>query len=175
MKKKLDIQYGPYPAPDNLLDLYWPDEGADAVFIFFHGGGLQNGSKQINEAALEFFTDRGIAVASANYRMYPVSEKGAKIRGQLPVNGGRTESVGLELDEDLTLLLRKGDEAQITLQANLPEHLNAPVKQGMQVGSVDVLLGGRVVAQVRVAASESVLRQSFMDGLRRVLLLWCFG
>ena len=71
MKKKLDIQYGPYPAPDNLLDLYWPDEGADAVFIFFHGGGLEAGSKQINEAALEFFTDRGIAVASANYRMYP--------------------------------------------------------------------------------------------------------
>ncbi len=110
----------------------------------------------------------------ANYRMYPVSERGAKVRGQLPVNGGSEDAVGLELDEDLTLLLRKGDEAQIKLQANLPTHLTAPVRKGMQVGYVDVLLGDRVVAQVRVAASDDVRRQSFLDGLRRVLRLWCF-
>jgi len=110
----------------------------------------------------------------ANYRMYPVSERGAKVRGQLPVNGGSEETVGLELDEDLTLLLRKGDESQIKLQANLPTYLTAPVKRGMQVGYVDVLLGERVVAQVRVAASDDVRRQSFLDGLRRVLSLWCF-
>ena len=110
----------------------------------------------------------------ANYRMYPVSERGAKVRGQLPVNGGSEETVGLELDEDLTLLLRKGDESQIRLQANLPTYLTAPVKRGMQVGYVDVLLGERVVAQVRVAASDDVRRQSFLDGLRRVLSLWCF-
>lgn len=71
MNTKLNITYGPYPAPDNLLDLYWPEGGADSVFIFFHGGGLENGSKAISEEGIRFFTDRGIAIASANYRMYP--------------------------------------------------------------------------------------------------------
>jgi len=80
----------------------------------------------------------------------------------------------VELDEDLTLLLRKGDEQYVRLQANLPAYLTAPVRQGDPIGYVDVMLGERVVAQVRVCASESVGRQSFADGLGRVLKLWCF-
>ena len=110
----------------------------------------------------------------AGYRMYPVSEKGAKIRGRLPVSGGSKEAVSVELDEDLTLLLRKGDEQYVRLQANLPAYLTAPVRQGDPIGYVDVMLGERVVAQVRVCVSESVGRQSFADGLGRVLKLWCF-
>lgn len=111
----------------------------------------------------------------ANYRRYPVTEKGAKVRGELPVVGGSEESVELMLDADLTLLVQRGDEQQISLSANLPAYLSAPVRQGDYAGSVDVLLGSRVVAQVDVVAAHSVPRQSFFDGLKRVLRHWCIG
>ncbi len=111
----------------------------------------------------------------ANYRRYPVTEKGAKVRGELPVIGGSEDSIELELNEDLTLLLLRGDEQQISLQANLPAHINAPVEKGAYIGSVDVLLGTRVIAQVDVVAAQSVPRQSFMDGLERVLEQWRIG
>ena len=110
----------------------------------------------------------------ANYRRYPVTEKGAKVRGQMPVTGGSSDALTLELAEDLTLLVRRGDEQQIRLQANLPEQASAPIEKGEHMGSVDVLLGDRVVGRVQVVAAESIGRRRFSDGFRQVLQLWCF-
>lgn len=110
----------------------------------------------------------------ANYRRYPVTEKGARVRGELSVKGGSADYVALELDDDLTLLLHRGDEQQVNLQPNLPEQVTAPIEIGERVGSVDVLLGNRVIAQVQVVAAESVGRQSFADGFGKVLSSWRF-
>ena len=110
----------------------------------------------------------------ANYRRYPVTEKGARVRGELPVTGGSSDQVPLMIDEDLTLLIRRGEEEKVKLQANLPETAAAPINEGDVVGSVDVLLGERVVGQVRVVAAESVGRQSLLDGFSKMLRNWCF-
>ena len=63
-----DISYG--NLPENKLDLYIPDCENYPTFVYFHGGGLVNGSKE----DCKFYSslcDMGIAVATANYRMYP--------------------------------------------------------------------------------------------------------
>ena len=41
MKKHSDMEY----APGRLLDLYLPEGDVKAVFIYFHGGGLEAGDK----------------------------------------------------------------------------------------------------------------------------------
>ncbi len=110
----------------------------------------------------------------ANYRRYPVSEKGAKVRGSLPVTGGAKDELSLELGGDLTLLIRRGEEEKIRLQANLPESAIAPVEKGEHMGSVDVLLNDRLVGRVQIVASEQIGRQRAADGFNRVLENWCF-
>ena len=110
----------------------------------------------------------------AGYRRYPVAQKGARIRGELPVRGGAAQSVPLELDGDLTLLLEKGEESQVSLSPNLPEWVDAPVRRGDCVGSVDVLLGERLLARLPVAAAQDVPRQSLWDGWRRVKQNWMY-
>lgn len=57
--------------PECVLDLCEP-EGVSKppLFIFFHGGGLVNGTHAIYPA-LASLAERGIAVASPAYRMYP--------------------------------------------------------------------------------------------------------
>ena len=51
-----------------VLDLYYPEGGRDfPVVVFFHGGGLTGGEKFIPEA----WREKGIAVATANYRFSP--------------------------------------------------------------------------------------------------------
>lgn len=56
------------------LDLHLPDKGDSfSVFVYFHGGGFERGDKA-SEKLMPFYkymTDHGIAVATANYRMYP--------------------------------------------------------------------------------------------------------
>lgn len=71
MRKLTDIAYGLHPA--HKLDLYLPDEGAFDVFVYMHGGGLENGDKAWSDAFGEYVTARGVAVASINYRMYPTA------------------------------------------------------------------------------------------------------
>ena len=110
----------------------------------------------------------------ANYRTYPVAQKGARVRGTMPVVAGEKDGVKLALDEDMTLLIEKGEEGEITLTPRLPESVRAPVRAGQRLGSVDVIKDGRLVGQVAVAAAESVNAQNYWDVVRRVLGAWRF-
>jgi D-alanyl-D-alanine carboxypeptidase (penicillin-binding protein 5/6) len=110
----------------------------------------------------------------ANYRTYPVAQKGARVRGTMPVVSGEKEGVKLALDENMTLLIEKGEEGQITLTPHLPESVRVPIRAGQRVGSVDVIKDGRVVGQVAVAAAETVNAQNYWDVVRRVLGSWRF-
>ena len=64
-----DICYS--PETKQCLDIYLPESNAFAVLVYFHGGGLERGDKVTGKAFITHLTERGIAVVSANYRMYP--------------------------------------------------------------------------------------------------------
>jgi len=69
MKKIENIYYTAMKHPRHVLDLYLPDTDTFPVFVYFHGGGIVGGDKQY-----DFFNElveKGIAVVSAHYRLYP--------------------------------------------------------------------------------------------------------
>lgn len=70
MKKYLDIAYCENGVEAQKLDLWLPEKENFPVFVFFHGGGLEAGDKA-DEAFIPELVEQGIAVVSANYRMYP--------------------------------------------------------------------------------------------------------
>ncbi len=67
MKTFLDLEY----KEGVHLDLYLPDADEFDLFVYFHGGGLCAGSKTEIEPFVKAFTDKNVAVASVEYRMYP--------------------------------------------------------------------------------------------------------
>ncbi|MBQ7811379.1 MAG: alpha/beta hydrolase [Bacteroidales bacterium] len=51
-----------------VLDIYYPDtDKGFATLVWYHGGGLEGGNKEL----LEGFRRQGFAVVSVNYRLYP--------------------------------------------------------------------------------------------------------
>ena len=69
-----NISYDEYSGVDNArqkMDIYFPTKKNFPVFLYFHGGGFVNGSKDDLDILAKFFNDKGIAFAAANYRMYP--------------------------------------------------------------------------------------------------------
>ena len=108
----------------------------------------------------------------ANYRLYPVAEKGTPVKGGLQVNGGDADQVPLVIDGDLTLLITKGNEQNVELTPNLPEFLDAPVEAGQRVGSVDVLLDERRVASLDIVTAGSVTATGFGHVIKRIAGLW---
>ncbi|MBO5454325.1 MAG: alpha/beta hydrolase [Clostridia bacterium] len=71
MKIIKDISYSKYDNIDKKLDLYLPKSDNFPIFVYFHGGGIEKGDKQSAEAFAPYLADKGIAIASVNYRMYP--------------------------------------------------------------------------------------------------------
>ena len=108
----------------------------------------------------------------ANYRRYPVAEKGTRIRGELPVTGGAREGVSLMLNGELTLLVLKGSEQGIQLSPNLPESIAAPVQAGDQVGTVAVVVEGRTVAEIPVVTCDSVDSKGLNRGFQHFWQNW---
>lgn len=70
MKKTENIVYGDLDSV-HKLDLYLPDHSVSSLFVYFHGGGLEAFDKNVADVFAPYLTTRGIAVVSANYRMYP--------------------------------------------------------------------------------------------------------
>ena len=130
--------------------------------------GGSSGKKRF--ACAEKMFDHGFA----NYRLLTAAERGTRVRGEMPVTGGSLDSVPLALDGDLTLLMNKAEAAEIELKPNLPPSVAAPVAAGDEIGYVDILLNGRTIARIPVAAAGSVARQGFPDAWRRLWEGWMF-
>lgn len=71
MRTIKDIAYG--NCETQKLNIYLPEADAKDVFVYFHGGGIENGDKSTAENCAVYLTERGIAVVSANYRLYPTA------------------------------------------------------------------------------------------------------
>ena len=128
--------------------------------------GAPSGSERFEIASKMF--DYGFA----NYRLYPVAQKGTKIKGTLPVQGGRPDSVSLILDGDLTLLVTKGSEQDISLVPELPERVEAPVAVGDLIGYVRVEQNGRTLAKLPVVAASASEIKGFDGNLKKLLRHW---
>lgn len=67
-----DISYSKSQCERCLLDLYLPEKKEFPVLIYFHGGGLEEGSKE-EEAIIVNLVQDNIALVRVNYRLYPAA------------------------------------------------------------------------------------------------------
>lgn len=62
-----DLEY-----KENLfIDLHLPESEQFDLFVYFHGGGLEHGSRKDMEVFAKTLANNNIATASVEYRMYP--------------------------------------------------------------------------------------------------------
>lgn len=108
----------------------------------------------------------------ANYRLYPVAEKGTPVKGALTVTGGDEDCVPLVIDGDLTLLITKGNEQEVELVPSIPDFIEAPVAAGQKIGSVDVILDDRKVASLDIVTAESVAATGLDHVIAKIISLW---
>ncbi len=74
MKTVKNIAYTDSDNERQMLDLYLPDTEGFTTFVYFHGGGLESGSKDEGVEMFSGLINRNIAVVSVNYRLYPFAQ-----------------------------------------------------------------------------------------------------
>lgn len=86
----------------------------------------------------------------------------------LVLNGGVYPTLPIKY-EDSQLVLKKGSAAKLTKNLVLPETISAPVAAGDEVGKIEYLLDGEVVATSPIIAAEDRDRIGFGEVLSRFL------
>lgn len=70
MHKRSDLCYGESFIPAHRLDFYLPDQPEFKTLVWFHGGGMEKGTRNVGPLA-DYCANHGVAFASADYRLYP--------------------------------------------------------------------------------------------------------
>ena len=91
--------------------------------------------------------------------------RGGELRSEAPVYGGAEETVALGLAEDLTLVIPRGAEQQISAVAEIDREINAPVLPGTAFGELQVTLDGELLATRPLLALEGVSEGSVIQQL----------
>ena len=76
----------------------------------------------------------------------------------IPVLLGEQGQIQPQLERECRLLVRKGQEGQITTRLTLAQDLAAPVEQGQKVGEMEVLVDGQVRDTVPILSAQGVER-----------------
>ena len=87
----------------------------------------------------------------------------------IPVRHGLDTAVAVKADPVPTLLLKKGQEKEVTQTVTLAEDLDAPVEKGQIVGELTLKLADEPLASVPIRADDAVLRLTFFRALLRLL------
>ena len=95
----------------------------------------------------------------AGYQMFSAVGEGEALNMSVPVRLGGRDSVSVMSGGDCSLLIKKGEQGDISLEAALVESVHAPVCEGDVLGEIRVKQGERIVAIVAVAGKPCSFRE----------------
>jgi D-alanyl-D-alanine carboxypeptidase (penicillin-binding protein 5/6) len=107
----------------------------------------------------------------ANYETKLVNNKGEQVQ-KLSVKKGINATVNATFGEDVKLLLKKGNKAEIQREINLNNDLIAPVKTGQKIGEIVYVLEGKEVGRAELLADRDIQRASFIRLFVNMISEW---
>ncbi len=110
----------------------------------------------------------------ANYQLVQAAKRGEKVGMQVAVRRGAQDAVDAVIGEALSLLMRRGEEKSLSLEAVLPDSVSAPIREGEALGEVRVLRDGQEIRRLPLVAAGEVLLPGMLEGLLRILQGWRF-
>ena len=128
--------------------------------------GVPNSQTRFDEARA--MMDYGFAT----YARVQVAGKGDLVGVTVPVKLGARDAVDVALGGGLTMLLRAGQEGQLSFETSLAEQVTAPVRAGDELGTVRVLLGGKAIAEIPAVAAQDVRLPGLLEGFFRLWENW---
>jgi D-alanyl-D-alanine carboxypeptidase (penicillin-binding protein 5/6) len=107
----------------------------------------------------------------ANYYSILLLGKSEKVM-TLPVEKGSIEEVDVITAENLSLLLKKGDEVNYTIRTVLPARLKTPLKAGEIVGTMQAVEEEKILKEVPLIVTANVKKASLMELFWKYLSTW---
>jgi len=107
----------------------------------------------------------------ANYAISKGDEAGMN-RGQIRINKGTVESVGVIVKEQVSVVMPKGNHVQLESRVEMLDSLSAPVLAGTKAGEVIYISEGKEVGRSDLVTAEDVLRADLGHMMFRLINRW---
>lgn len=107
----------------------------------------------------------------ANYSTYTVGKKGDVIK-TIEVSKGNKTSINAVFDNDVNVLIRKGEEKQIEPKFILPDKISAPIAKGDKLGELLITKNGETIQNITIVSQEDVPKASFINNILKALRYW---
>lgn len=85
---------------------------------------------------------------------------------------GTLNEVNAIYESSPSLLIKNGEESNITYEINLPENIQAPVIQGQQLGTISYYLNNEKIADVNLISESSVNKITFISMIKFLFSDW---
>ena len=122
---------------------------------------------KIRFAEAEKLLDYGFS----NYEYKALAKKGDILK-QIEVTKGVKETINLVLEEDVGILLKKGQEKEIEQSIQINEKVLAPIYQGQKLGEIIYSLDGKEIARVNIVSDSNIDKNSFGNLIGYVYKNW---
>ncbi len=116
------------------------------------------------------FAKNSINYAAATYTVKQIAKAGGKVK-TVPLAGGGNTAVDLFAKEDLSILLKKGEEAGLEKKVEVNEIL-PPIAKGTVVGRIIVKTADGAEYSVALAPNADIEELTFSSCLHKILQKW---
>jgi D-alanyl-D-alanine carboxypeptidase (penicillin-binding protein 5/6) len=106
-----------------------------------------------------------------NFEKTPIIQKGAELSAAC-VDRAKESSVPLAAEEDVSILMKKGENVDYKLKIDKPYFISAPVKKGDAVGKADVYVNGNKIGETKLVATRDIERFCFEDNFKNIFKKW---
>lgn len=110
--------------------------------------------------------------AFENYYTKTFLVKGQVIDKQIPVSGALSRSISASALCDLSVLVKRGEEKNWTMEFNLPKCVRAPQRKGEVIGQAIALRRGERVTDVPIVLCEEIPKLGIPAIIREIFFRW---
>ena len=107
----------------------------------------------------------------ANYTSKSFGNKGDIIQ-EVDVNKGIENTVNVVLEENVCVLIKKGDTGNITQNVIINENISAPIKQGDVLGRIEFKTGDEVILEKNLVAEKDIEKTTLWNITTNLYLKW---
>ena len=98
----------------------------------------------------------------SNYQYKDLASKGTVLK-EADVTKGVTSKVDLVIENDVGILVKKGEDKNIEQTINIEENLSAPIYENQKVGEVIYTLNGTEVGRTNIIAAKAIEKKTFFS------------
>ena len=104
----------------------------------------------------------------SGYQLFCPVKEGVDLQMSVPVHMGGRDSVKASSGGTCELLLKRNDQANLSLEVALLDSVTAPVYKGDVIGEIRVMRGEEVITTLPAVAGETVELPGMLDALLRI-------